>query len=50
MEENLQQSKFIIIMKKIWPATIRVINIIFYTIFSFIRNSVKYIIDQIKNY
>ena len=50
-QPNLQQpSGFVIIMKKIWPTFTRILNIIFYSIFSFIKGSIKYILDQIKNY
>ena len=49
MEENLHQSKIIIFMKRILPSIIRIINTIFYTVLNFIKNSIKYALDQIKN-
>jgi len=49
MEENLQENKFLVIMKRIWPTVLRIINIIVYGILNFIKTSVKYIIDQINN-
>ncbi len=48
MEENIQQSKFIIIMKKIWPTVYRWINASFYFILNLIRNIIKGIIEQVK--
>ncbi len=50
MDDNLQQSKFVMFMKLIWPRTIRIINIIFYTIFTFIKNSINYMLEQFKSY
>ena len=49
MEENIQQNKYLIFLKQIWPTLIRAINIVLYTIFNFLKNSVGYIISQIKN-
>lgn len=49
MEENQQQNKYIIFLKQIWPTVTRTINIVLYAIFNFLKNSVRSIIDQIKN-
>jgi hypothetical protein len=49
MEENLQENKYIVFVKQIWPTIARMINIVLYTIFNFLKNSVSYIISQIKN-
>jgi len=49
MEENLQENKFLVIMKRIWPTVTRVINIIVYAILNFIKTMVRYIIDQLNN-
>lgn len=48
MQENTQQSRFIIFMKKIWPFVYRVINIIIYSLFHMIRNFFKDAIRMIK--
>lgn len=49
MEENLQENKYIVILKQIWPTIARGINIVLYAILNFLKNSVSYIISQIKN-
>jgi hypothetical protein len=49
MEENLQENKYIVFLKQIWPTIARVVNIVLYTIFTFLKNSVNYIISQIRN-
>jgi hypothetical protein len=50
MPQLNQPSGFVIIMKKIWPTFTRILNIIFYSIFTFIKGTINYIINQIKNY
>jgi len=49
MEENLQENKLLVIMKRIWPTVLRVINIIVYGLLNFIKTMIKYIIDQIND-
>lgn len=49
MEENMQENKYLVFFKRILPTVIRVINITFYTIFTFIKTSVRYIMDQLRN-
>jgi hypothetical protein len=48
MQENVQQSKFMIIMKKIWPYINRVLNAVVYFIIQIIRNFFKSAIEMIK--
>ncbi len=48
MQENQQQSQFMIIMKKIWPFINRVINTIVYFLLSLIRGFFKNAIRMIK--
>ena len=48
MQDNLQGNPVINFLKKIWPYIYRIINGIFYFIFSIIKNGVKSGIDQIK--
>jgi hypothetical protein len=46
---QLQENKVLVILKRIWPATERILKMILYAIFNFLKNSVQYIISQIKN-
>ena len=48
MEENQQQSPFIVLLKKIWPFIYRVINAVVYFIIMIIRNFFKDAIRMIK--
>jgi len=48
MQDNQQQSPFIVFMKKIWPFVYRVINAIFYFLIMLIRNFVRDAIQSIK--
>lgn len=48
MQENTQQSQFIIILKKIWPYIYRVINTVLYFIIMIIKNFFKDAIRMIK--
>lgn len=41
MQENIQQSRVVIILKKIWPAIYRVINSTLYFIMSLIKTFFK---------
>ncbi len=50
MDENLQQNQYILILRRTMPTLIRWTKIIFYTIFMFIKNSINYMIDQMRNY
>lgn len=49
MEENVQENKYIVFIKRILPTVIRITTIIIYTIFNFIKTSIRYIIDQLRN-
>jgi hypothetical protein len=49
MQANMQENKILVILKRIWPTTERIIHMILYAILSFIKNSVQYIMTQIKN-
>lgn len=48
MQENAQQSRVVIFLKKIWPAIYRIINSTLYFILSIIKNIFNGIISQIK--
>lgn len=48
MEENVQQSPFIVLLKKIWPFIYRVINRVVYFIIMLIRNFFRDAIRSIK--
>lgn len=48
MEENLQQSRILILLKRIQPVFVRIFNSIFYFIISVIKSIFKGIIDQFK--
>jgi len=48
MQDNLQESPFIIFVKKIWPFIYRVINGIVYFILSVIRSMFRIAIEMIK--
>jgi len=48
MQDNLQQSKFVIIMKKIWPVIYRVINMVVYFLINLIKGFFKDAIRSIK--
>ncbi len=48
MEENSQQSKFIIFLRKIWPFIYRVLNSTFYFILGIIKYFFKNAIAMIK--
>lgn len=48
MNENLQQSRVIIILKQIWPFVYRAINSIFYFIVNLIKYFFKNAIKMIK--
>ncbi len=43
-----QPSQVEVILKKIWPTINRVLNAIFYFLFTVIRSTIKGIIDQVK--
>lgn len=45
---NMQQSRFVIFMRKIWPTFYRIFNTIIYFIIGVIRSIFKGIMDQIK--
>lgn len=48
MQENVQQSPFIIFLKKIWPFFYRVLNGIIYWLAQLIRGFFKNAIQMIK--
>ncbi len=48
MQENMQVSPVVALMKKAWPAISRIINATVYLIMSIIKNTFKGITDQIK--
>lgn len=48
MQDNIQQSKFMIILKKIWPVINRVLNGVFYFIVTIIKNFFKDAFRMIK--
>jgi hypothetical protein len=48
MENNTQQSKFILILKQVWPYIYRVINSVFYFVVNIIRYFFKNAIKMIK--
>ena len=48
MQENVQQSRFMIFLKKIWPYAIRVINTVVYFIISVLRSFFKSAMQMIK--
>ncbi len=48
MQDNLQQSPFIVFMKKIWPFVYRVINAVLYFLIMVIKNFVRDAIESIK--
>ncbi|HZE87854.1 MAG TPA: hypothetical protein VE090_06680 [Methylomirabilota bacterium] len=45
-----EPSRFMIIMKQIWPTVNRTINTVLYFIFNLVKSSVIYIIEQLKNF
>jgi len=48
MQDNLQQSPFIIFLKKIWPFFYRVLNGILYFLFMLIKGFFRNAIQMIK--
>lgn len=48
MQQNLNQSRIIILLKKIWPTIYRLINSSFYFVIHIIKSTIKSAIDQIK--
>lgn len=48
MQENMQVSPVMALLKKAWPAMSRVINYVVYIIMSVIKATFKGITDQIK--
>jgi hypothetical protein len=49
MQENTQQSRVIIFLKKIWPIFYRILNKSTYFIIMLIRNFIKDAIGMIRN-
>ncbi|HSA84144.1 MAG TPA: hypothetical protein VLF20_04640 [Patescibacteria group bacterium] len=51
MEENLQQpNRFVIFFKQIWPQTSRTLFTVFYATMMFIRNTIRFMISQLRGY
>ncbi len=48
MEENLRQSRILLLLKRIQPYFVRIFNSIFYFIISIIKSIFKGIMDQFK--
>lgn len=48
MQENIQQSKVVIVLKKIWPAIYRVINTSVYFLLSLIKTFFKDVMRSIS--
>ena len=48
MNENLRQSRFILLMRQVWPYINRILNSIFYFIVGIIRTFFKYAVQMIK--
>jgi len=48
MEENKQQSPFIVLLKKIWPFIYRVINTVIFFLLSLIRGFFRMAFQMIK--
>jgi hypothetical protein len=48
MQENTQQSKFMVLMKKIWPYIQRAINVTIYFVVNLIKNFFKTAGQMIK--
>ena len=43
-----EENKYITFLKQIWPTVYRVINTIFYAIFNFLKQNIKFAIDQLS--
>lgn len=48
MEQNLQESKFKVILKKIWPVVHRIINVTVYAIINLLKSFFRDVMQMIK--